>query len=226
MPRHGNSLETYFTRQPGLFTLEVIMNIGIALIKEVRLLHNAGFTHNDICLANILGGFRHQLTQFSSLHLADYGSAAEYRIGGAHIFQTTVDSYAGDIRFSSVNQLKNLTTSRRDDLISIFYLLLYLINDGTIPSFPELPDDQKGSNSDTAESLKVIHLLAIEAKEKHSVTNLCVDRASCLDIFAEEVFSLKFEQDPDYDKLLCFLSEIKNRVDDDFDSDMSSVKSE
>ena len=35
--------------------------------------------------------------------------------------------------FASLNQLRFLTTSRRDDLISLCYMLVFLLNKGSLP---------------------------------------------------------------------------------------------
>ena len=37
--------------------------------------------------------------------------------------------FQGNLLFSSVSQMKFLKTSRRDDFISLFYMIVYLLND-------------------------------------------------------------------------------------------------
>jgi len=39
-----------------------------------------------------------------------------------------------------VHQLKFQTTSRRDDIISLFYLLINLLHDGRMPGIPYEPE--------------------------------------------------------------------------------------
>ena len=40
--------------------------------------------------------------------------------------------FQGNILFASLNQMEFRQTSRRDDLISLFFLLVYLLNRGDI----------------------------------------------------------------------------------------------
>ena len=38
----------------------------------------------------------------------------------------------GNIQFASLNQSNFMRTSRRDDLISLLYLMVFMLNDGTL----------------------------------------------------------------------------------------------
>ena len=50
--------------------------------------------------------------------------------------KTKKETFHGNVVFSSLNQLKFHATSRRDDLISLFYLLIYLLKQGNMPGVP------------------------------------------------------------------------------------------
>ena len=65
------------------------------------------------------------------------GFATQYLEAGTnkHIDKTYVDVYHGNLYFSSIHQLKFHTTSRRDDLISLFYMMVYLFKNGTISGY-------------------------------------------------------------------------------------------
>ena len=69
----------------------------------------------------------------SSIHLVDFGYATKYLDShGKHIKEETLDRFRGNIIFASLPQLQFSATSRRDDLISLCYLLVYLINNGQL----------------------------------------------------------------------------------------------
>ena len=55
--------------------------------------------------------------------------------------------FKGNIAFASVNAMNCFTTSRKDDLISLIYLIVYMI-DGNLPFLPNSPsrDDLPFSN--------------------------------------------------------------------------------
>lgn len=44
--------------------------------------------------------------------------------------------FRGNIMFASPNQLNFRTTSRRDDLISLVYLMIYMLNQGELINQP------------------------------------------------------------------------------------------
>jgi len=93
--------------------------------------------------------------------------------------------------FASTNQLEFFSTSRRDDLISLYYLLIYLFNDGNLPGiniYEEL---------DRNESFKRIR----DTKLKHTVPQLCAGRASQLSSFVSQINSLSFYDTPNYEQL-------------------------
>ena len=68
--------------------------------------------------------------------LTDFGLASRWqdKDTGEHMPQKELPSFGGNLYFGSVNQLKFLRTSRRDDLHSLMYMMIYLLNRGEIPS--------------------------------------------------------------------------------------------
>ena len=50
-----------------------------------------------------------------------------------HIKKGTQESFRGNMEHASLNKMKFHKTSRRDDLISLFYLLIFLLNGGKVP---------------------------------------------------------------------------------------------
>ena len=70
-----------------------------------------------------------------NVNLIDFGLATPYLKddGKTHVKKTLVNNFQGNIVFSSINQLKFYRTSRRDDIISIFYILVYLLKRGNMP---------------------------------------------------------------------------------------------
>lgn len=62
-----------------------------------------------------------------SFKLIDFGHCTDYLDKqGDHIDHKDVDTFWGNILMSSSNALDYKTTSRKDDLISLLYLLIFL----------------------------------------------------------------------------------------------------
>ena len=118
--------------------------------------------------------------------------------------------------FSSLNQLRFLTTSRRDDFISLCYLLVFLLNGGELPGMAiyNLPNNY--------EAFKSIR----EAKFKHSLGDLCNDKLGTADLedFVRECFSLKFTEKPKYNQLRAILDGLIELEEEKSESDPVSVE--
>lgn len=67
-----------------------------------------------------------------NVNLIDFGYTTTYIDPKSkdHIRKKGVDTFLGNVVLSSVHQLKFMATSRRDDMVSLFYLLIYLLKDG------------------------------------------------------------------------------------------------
>ena len=69
--------------------------------------------------------------------LIDFGFSKKYFThDGYHIDDIELkESFQGNIMFSSLNQMEFKNTSRKDDMISLCYLMKYLLNGRTFPWF-------------------------------------------------------------------------------------------
>ena len=63
----------------------------------------------------------------SFIHLIDFGISKYYIVNGAHIKRKKKRFFSGNIVFASKNAFKGLELTRRDDLISLCYLLIYFL---------------------------------------------------------------------------------------------------
>ena len=97
--------------------------------------------------------------------------------------------------FASVNQMMFSKTSRRDDLISLSYLLVYLLNNGNL-----LENKQQFRD-------------ALIQKKESNIETVFSENSECLRKFAFYIFSLKFEEKPDYEKLKDLLIEAIDEED-------------
>lgn len=66
------------------------------------------------------------------VYLIDFGFSSKYfeEDGKTHIdIGLQTEMFEGNLLFASLDQMNFQRTSRRDDIISVFYLIIYLIND-------------------------------------------------------------------------------------------------
>ena len=68
--------------------------------------------------------------------IINYCQTTEYLDeNGIHISKDKMEYFEGKLMFSSLSALKFNRTSRKDDLISVCYLFLFLINGCKLPFF-------------------------------------------------------------------------------------------
>ena len=87
--------------------------------------------HNDIKLDNILIGH----TDKSLIHLIDFGLSVSYlqEDGSTHVEKKNEEKFSGNILFASLNSCRGNNKSRRDDVESMVYVMLYLLSNNHLP---------------------------------------------------------------------------------------------
>jgi len=202
-------MENYLFERNEPFTEKTVLQIGIQLLDSFRMIHEAGYTYNDLKLDNVLIGDDKDLPNAKhSLYkcrLIDFGLAKKYlQEDGSHIPLKKEKLFQGNLIFASVNTFNMITHSRRDDLISLCYFMLYLV-DGDLAFLKR--DDEENEELQgwkQEEFSRIQHLKNTLTPEK-----ICdSEEGQRLLPFVKEVFSLQFEDKPDYDKLRFYLVKI------------------
>ena len=144
MPRYLMDLETYFHLMRKTLNDKTICCIGLALLDLLEAVHKAGYVFNNLKPETIMlnkdplakadeyifddAGFE-KLT----LHLIDFGFATKYTDkDSSHIPPGKTEIFLGNILFSSLSKMEFNITSRKDDLISMCYILSYFCNKGDL----------------------------------------------------------------------------------------------
>ena len=132
----GNNLKSHMTRLAmDKLNFATVQNVGIQMIEQLEKLHSIGYLHRDLKPQNILVGEDNRIESQEQLYLIDFGLAINYTKDKKLLREPLTDSehiqkgYCaadGNQFFSSVNCAKNKQLSRRDDMISLGYLLIYL----------------------------------------------------------------------------------------------------
>ncbi|KAF8309785.1 kinase-like domain-containing protein [Amanita rubescens] len=128
----GPSLEDLFKMCNRRFSLKTVLLLAEQLISRIEFIHSHSFVHRDIKPANFVMGVG------DAAHLVnviDFGLAKKYRDPRTlnHIPYRRTDVHGvGTSLFAAINTHFGIESSRRDDLESLAYMLIYFLR-GTLP---------------------------------------------------------------------------------------------
>jgi len=103
------------------FSLKVVFQIGIQILERLKFIHNMGLIHRDIKPDNFLLG------KDNKIFIIDFGLCKKYcNDKKEHIEFKKINKIIGTPSFVSLNIYNLDEPSRRDDLESMVYILLFL----------------------------------------------------------------------------------------------------
>jgi serine/threonine protein kinase len=182
----GLSLEKALSISGGKMQLKSACYIGIEMINALEFIHNKGFIHRDLKPDNFMFGAE---AKSKKLYIIDFGLAKKFLSKGKHIELTSGKSLIGTARYASINSHEGLEQSRRDDLESIGYIIIYLLK-GVLP--------WQGLKLDKGED----HFKAIKEKKKKIIASeLTSNLPNEFKEYIEYVKKLEFKSEPDYSYL-------------------------
>ena len=161
--------------------------IAIQLIDRLEWIHSKDIVYGDVKPENFLLG----LDDPNVIYIVDFGLCKKYRSSktGKHILPKRRGTFSGTLSYASVNALKGKVLSRRDDLISLGYVLIKLIK----KSLPWISDFNSLN--------KKTYTQIINLKQNDAYGKLFESIPCELVEFVKYSKKLKFEQDPDYSYL-------------------------
>ena len=211
----GKTLEELFKEnknKPNIIRLKDMLMAGIQIINIIKYIHSKNILHLDIKPHNFLVGNPNN----SIIYIIDFGLAKNYRSSrtGKHSQFSKNNYFNGNICFSSVNTMKGYEPSRRDDLESIGYMLIYLYTQ-------HLPWDSiltKNKN----ELIKKI----FEIKSLIPIKMLCENTPKEMNEYMKYAKSLKFEEEPDYNYLIKIFEDMLKKINQVNDLNFSWINEE
>ena len=209
MDKLGMSLEDLFQQNKGGISLQKVIMIGIQLIKRIQSVHLNNIIHRDVKPENFMLGASTRTQNI--VHIIDFGLSKLYSIQGKHVEMKTARSPIGTLDYISLNVHCGCTPSRRDDMESIGYILLYLLG-GKLPWMESL--GKKRSTTLSGNQEESVERKIYEIKNSCMLWNIRVDNDNDIDIpgefitFIQYCRSLKYDQMPDYNYLSSLLTNL------------------
>ncbi|KAK2963225.1 putative Casein kinase I [Blattamonas nauphoetae] len=185
----GGSFDDYHKRMNHQFSIYTVVQIAIQCITRIATMHELGFIHRDIKPNNFLFGTgQNEDTVF----LIDFGLSKAWRDPntGQHFPCTRSHGLVGTLRFISMNVHSLIEPSRRDDLISLSYMFVFL-HKGCLPwQFREAMPDQERYQK------------IVMYKQQYPLEYLFADMPVEFANFHIAVSNLQFDETPNYAELL------------------------
>ena len=168
------------------FTISTVCLIGLQMLNRIEYIHKHHYLHRDIKPENFCIGTEEKT---NVIYLMDFGLSKRYKNSKnfQHIPYREGRSLIGTARYVSINTHLGIEPSRRDDIESIGYVLIYFLK-GNLP-WQGLKDGEQ----------KYIRIM--EKKLQIPTEVLCYGLPDEFVHYLNYTKNLKFEERPDYDYL-------------------------
>ena len=198
----GPSIDFLFTLCKNKFSVKTVLMIAIQSINRLEQIHKQGFIHRDIKPDNFLVGYGQNK---DIIYLVDFGLSKKY----INSHYRNDKNLVGSLRYASIRNHKGIEQSRRDDLESLGYMLIYFIN-GSLP----WQNVQKKTEKEIIDEI-------FNIKRNISLKDLCNGLPEEFYLYMKYCRLLRFVEKPDYKYLrkLMYAVLVKNNWEYDFNYD-------
>ncbi|KAA3486136.1 casein kinase I-like [Gossypium australe] len=203
----GPSLEDLFNFCSRKLSLKSVLMLADQMINRVEFVHSKSFLHRDIKPDNFIMGLGRRANQ---VYMIDFGLAKKYRDSShqhisyslwctcetiyiyillGHVHFRENKNLTGTARYASMNTHLGIEQSRRDDLESLGYVLMYFLR-GSLP----WQGLKAGTKKQKYEKIS-------EKKVSTSIEALCRGYPTEFASYFHYCRSLRFDDKPDYSYL-------------------------
>ena len=170
------------------FSIKTVAMLGYQMVNILQYIHDRHIIHRDIKPDNFVMGAQEDNAK---LYILDFGLAKKYRSSRTLVQYPYVKKkkLTGTARYASIHALEAYEQSRRDDLESVGYVLMYFLR-GNLP----WQGLKVRSKEDRYKKI-------LEKKKETSTQDLCKEFPHEFFEYVDYTKNLEYEENPDYDFL-------------------------
>ena len=170
------------------FSIKTVAILGYQMVNILQYIHDRHIIHRDIKPDNFVMGAQEDNAK---LYILDFGLAKKYRSSRTLVQYPYVKKkkLTGTARYASIHALEAYEQSRRDDLESVGYVLMYFLR-GNLP----WQGLKVRSKEDRYKKI-------LEKKKETSSQDLCKEFPHEFFEYVDYSKNLEYEENPDYDFL-------------------------
>lgn len=197
MERLGPNLETIMTKLPNKkYSMKTTSMIILQCLDRIKDIHDKGIIHRDMKPDNFVIGNK---GKEKLIYLIDFGLSKIINNDKKNSTIKREKIIMGTMRYISMNTHLGNEQTKKDDLESLAYIIIYFIKG-------ELPWQNVKANSKKEKYNKVYQL------KKHNVPNgICQFLPEDIKLIVTYILNLNIKQKPDYQKLKNILQNLMNK---------------
>jgi len=186
------------------FSIKTTAMLGYQMVNILQYIHDRHIIHRDIKPDNFVMGAHEDNAK---LYILDFGLAKKYRSSRTLIQYPYIKKkkLTGTARYASIHALEAYEQSRRDDLESVGYVLMYFLR-GNLP----WQGLKVRSKEDRYKKI-------LEKKRETSSQDLCKGYPREFFEYVEYTRNLEYEENPNYDLLRKKFMDVLKNLNEELD---------
>ena len=186
------------------FSSKTVAMLGYQMVNILQYIHDRHIIHRDIKPDNFVMGAKEDNAK---LYILDFGLAKKYRSSRTLIQCPYIKKkkLTGTARYASIHALEAYEQSRRDDLESVGYVLMYFLR-GNLP----WQGLKVRSKEDRYKKI-------LERKRETSSEDLCKNYPHEFFEYVDYTRNLEYEENPDYDFLRQKFKDVLKGLNEEMD---------
>ena len=186
------------------FSSKTVAMLGYQMVNILQYIHDRHIIHRDIKPDNFVMGAKEDNAK---LYMLDFGLAKKYRSSRTLIQCPYIKKkkLTGTARYASIHALEAYEQSRRDDLESVGYVLMYFLR-GNLP----WQGLKVRSKEDRYKKI-------LERKKETSSEDLCKNYPHEFFEYVDYTRNLEYEENPDYDFLRQKFKDVLKGLNEEMD---------